>query len=218
MRYQLVIFDMDGTVLDTLEDLKNALNVVLQEAGFPLRTLEEVRHFVGNGIHKLIERGVPDGTEPAVTEKVFDAFNHYYALHCSDRTKPYAGIPELIAALREKGIRTALLSNKSDYAVQTLCDEYFSGLFDIAAGAKDGIRKKPYPDGVEDILKRLKTEKDQAVYVGDSEVDVATAENAGIDCIAVEWGFRTREELLAAKARRIVTDHGELLKAITEPS
>ena len=214
MKYELAIFDMDGTVLDTLDDLKNALNVVLAEAGFPIRTLEEVRRFVGNGIHKLIERGVPAGTEPAVIEEVFEAFNRYYAVHCSDRTKPYEGITDLIACLRQKGVRTALLSNKSDYAVQTLCRQYFNGLFDVAAGAKDGVRKKPFPDGVEEILKQLQIHKENTVYIGDSEVDVATAANAGIDCVAVEWGFRTKGELLAAKAETIVASNRELLNEI----
>ena len=214
MKYQLAIFDMDGTVLDTLEDLKNALNVVLTEAGFPERSLEEVRHFVGNGIHKLIERGVPKGTDPAVTERVFDAFNRYYALHCSEQTRPYDGITELIAALRRAGLKTALLSNKSDYAVQSLCEQYFDGLFDIALGVKEGLQKKPSPDGVERILKQLQIEKGETVYIGDSEVDVATAANAGIDCIAVEWGFRTKEEILAANAKTIVSTNEELKDAV----
>ena len=214
MQYQLAIFDMDGTVLDTLEDLKDALNVVLKEAGFPERTLEEVRHFVGNGIHKLIERGVPQGTDPAVTERVFDAFNRYYALHCAEQTRPYDGITDLIAALRKAGLKTALLSNKSDYAVQSLCQQYFDGLFDIALGVKEGLQKKPSPDGVELICKQLRIAKRETVYIGDSEVDIATAANAGIDCIAVEWGFRTREEILAANAETIVSTNEELTNAI----
>lgn len=214
MHYQLAIFDMDGTVLDTLEDLKNALNVVLEDAGFPERSLEEVRHFVGNGIRKLIERGVPAGTDPAVTERVFDAFNRYYALHCAEQTRPYDGITELIVALRKAGLKTALLSNKSDYAVQSLCQQYFDGLFDIALGVKEGLQKKPSPDGVERICRQLKVGKPETVYIGDSEVDVATAANAGIDCIAVEWGFRTREEILAANAQTIVSTNEELFSAI----
>lgn len=195
MKYRLIIFDMDGTILNTLDDLKNCLNYALDKNDYPVRSMDEVRNFVGNGIHKLIERGVPENTTDHDIERVFDDFNIYYKEHCMDLTKPYDGVVELLGRLRERGYLTAVVSNKLDFAVQELVDRFFKGLFNIAVGEKSGVPKKPAPDSVFNIMNELSVDKSQTVYIGDSEVDLATAENAGIDSIIVEWGFRDREFL-----------------------
>lgn len=210
MKYDAVIFDMDGTILNTLEDLAGTLNYSLRCYGFPERTLPEVRSFVGNGIRMLVRRGCPAGTPEEVQEKVYEAYQPYYKEHCADKTRPYDGIPELIASLRKAGIKTAVVSNKGDIGVQDLCRCFFDGLFDTAVGERTGIRRKPAPDSVNEVLSILRIPKERAVYIGDSEVDIETAANAGIDCILVEWGFRTREALEAAGAGRIARDVREL--------
>ncbi|SMC47354.1 HAD family hydrolase [Papillibacter cinnamivorans] len=214
MKYDAVIFDMDGTILDTLEDLAAALNDALERNGLPRRTREEVRRFVGNGIRKLIERGVPAGTGASVVNKVQAAFTEYYRVHYADTTRPYGGIPELIRILRQGGCKTAVVSNKPDYGVQELCDKYFDGLFDYAVGERQGIRKKPAPDSVFEVLKRFQCPPERAVYIGDSEVDVETARNAGVACICVDWGYRDREFLAISGAENIVSDAKALLSEL----
>ena len=216
MKKAIAVFDMDGTILNTLEDLKDSLNYCLSASGFPERSLEEVRRFVGNGIRKLIERGVPAGSDEAVIERVYTLFNEYYPAHCAIHTAPYPGIPELLKTLKKGGWKIAVVSNKADYAVQPLCKQYFGDIFDYAVGEKPGVRKKPAPDAVEEVLRVLQEPRSAAVYIGDSEVDVATAAAAGIPCIAVDWGFRTPEELRAAGADRIVSDCEALLHALKE--
>ena len=186
-RKKLIVFDMDGTILDTLDDLKESLNVTFRKFGFPERTKEEVRGFVGNGIPKLIERAVPAGTEASVQEKVLKAFLEYYQVHCNDFTHAYEGIPELMAWLKAQGYLIAVASNKADPAVRKLCDIYFDGLVDFAVGDLPGQEKKPAPDMVNRVLATLQIDKEEAVYIGDSEVDIATAGNAGLDCIVVTW-------------------------------
>lgn len=195
MRYKLVIFDMDGTILNTLDDLADSLNAVFRRHGYPQRSLEEVRHFVGNGIRKLIERAVPDGLPVEAVDRVHEDFLAYYQMHCADKTRPYDGIMELLETLRDSGCKTAVVSNKADSAVQELCKEYFSGLFDMAVGERSGIKRKPAPDSMELVLQMLHTKREDAVYIGDSEVDVQTAQNAGVDSIMALWGFRDRELL-----------------------
>jgi len=210
MKYKLVIFDLDGTILDTLEDLKQALNHALTFYEYPTRTLDEVRCFVGNGIRKLIERAMPENALDTDIDKVFAEFNKYYALHCADYTKPYEGVVELVRKLRNMGIKTAVVSNKADYGVQELCDKYFNGLFDYAVGERVGVNRKPSPDAVYEVLSYLDIEKNEAVYVGDSEVDVKTAQNAGLESIMVSWGFRDKEYLYEQGAVNIVDDCGAL--------
>ena len=216
MRYRLAIFDLDGTVLDTLDDLANAVNVVLARSGLPMRTRDEVRRFVGNGIRSLVERAVPTGTDRAKTDTVFADFKEYYGAHCAERTAPYKGVIELLKSLRAAGCRTAVLSNKADFAVQALCHRYFEGLFDAVAGEREseGIPKKPAPDGLHAICKALHVPRERAVYIGDSEVDVATAQNAGLDAILVDWGFRTAAQLREAGASTVLSDTAALAAAI----
>lgn len=214
MHKQLVIFDLDGTLLDTLDDLADAVNWALEQEQLPRRTREEVRAFVGNGIRNLIERAVPAGTEAAQTDRVFAGFKARYAGHCADKTRPYPGILELLARLRAEGIRTAVVSNKADFAVQTLCRDYFPGLVDCAVGERAGIPKKPAPDSVQEVLRALEIPREQAVYVGDSDVDVLTARNAGMDGILVLWGFRDRQTLERAGAKTFAATAEELCAAL----
>lgn len=214
MKHSLAIFDLDGTILYTLVDLKNSMNFTLKEFGFPERTLDEVRRFVGNGIRNLIIRAAPKGTDEKTIDEMFEVFNEHYAVHCNDNTKSYDGIDELLKKLKEQKVKTAVVSNKADYAVQTLVKKYFDGLFDYAVGEKQGVRKKPCPDSVNEVLRVLDTPKEAAVYIGDSEVDVATAKNAQMDCIAVDWGFRDRDVLINSGATLIVSDAAALYNEI----
>ena len=202
MAYKLAIFDLDGTILDTLEDLADAMNYALGEHGYPGRTIEEVRRFVGNGIRKLIERAVPAGLAKEEIDRVHETFSAYYQQHCADKTRPYEGVLPLLERLRAAGCLTAVVSNKADAAVQPLCRRYYNGLFDYAVGERTGIRRKPDPDSVQEVLRRLQVEAADAVYIGDSEVDIQTAKNAGLDSIIVTWGFRDRDYLESQGGRR----------------
>ena len=214
LHYKAVIFDMDGTILDTLDDLASSVNYALEANGFPKRTREEVRRFVGNGAVKLIRRAVPEGTEDDLFDKVFALYTSYYDVHCADATKPYDGITELLALLRSKGVKTAVVSNKPDEAVRILVETYFPHLFDAAVGTRDGIKTKPAPDSVFEIIKKIGAGKKDCVYVGDSEVDMETAKNAGIPCISVSWGFKESEFLAEHGAQKIVNNAKELSAAV----
>ncbi len=212
--YKLIIFDMDGTVLDTLDDLTDALNHALARKGYPLRDRQEVRRFLGNGIRRMVELGVPEGTGEEDVRETVDIFMEYYQVHCADRTCPYPGILQLMERLRREGYMTALVSNKEDGAVQELCRQHFPGLLDYAVGEKPGVRRKPYPDTALAALKELRVSAAEAVYVGDSEVDLETARNAGMDVIAVTWGFRDRDWLLERGAEILVDDTEELMQKL----
>lgn len=214
MSYKLAIFDLDGTLLDTLEDLKNSTNYALRQYGLAERTIDEIRAIVGHGIRNLIERAVPEGTPESVTDKVFDCFREHYKVHCADKTAPYPGTADLLKKLRASKVKVAVISNKADPAVRELMPVYFDGLYDIARGELPGVPKKPAPDGVRKIMEELGTDPGKAVYIGDSEVDVATAENSGIDQIIVTWGFRSREQLKAAGAVRLADDADEVYRLI----
>lgn len=214
MAYKAAIFDMDGTLLNTLDDLAASTNAALAAHGMPLRTTDEVRRFVGNGIPNLIRRAVPAGTDEATQRAVFDTFCAHYAVHDADTTAPYPGIIGLLEHLRAQGVLCAVVSNKGDFAVQALVEHYFDGLFGFAVGEREGIRRKPAPDTVFAALEALGVEPGEAVYVGDSEVDVATAQASGLDCIAVTWGFRSVECLLEAGATTLVSTADELAAAI----
>lgn len=214
MKYQLAIFDLDGTILNTLDDLHGSTNYALGQFGYPLRTLEEVRRFVGNGIRKLIERAVPAGLTEEQINAVHACFMEHYSVHCADKTQPYPGIPQLLRALRQTGVKTAISSNKADSAVQILREQYFPGLFDGATGERAGVPRKPAPDSVENLLRELHIEKAHAVYIGDSDVDVQTAKNAGLDSLIVTWGFRDGDYLREMGAERLVSTPEELLKAL----
>ena len=210
MKYQLAIFDLDGTLLNTLEDLADSVNYVMRSFGYPERSLEEVRSFVGNGIRKLVERSAPKGTSAEEIDRMFEQFKVYYGAHCAEKTKPYDGIMDLLHVLQKQGVKLAVVSNKADYAVKALCEQYFCGIFDEAVGERAEIARKPAPDTVNEVLKNLQIDKAQAVYIGDSEVDVQTAKNAEMDCIAVDWGFRDKEVLKNAGAEIIVSTPEEI--------
>lgn len=207
---------MDGTILNTLEDLADSTNYALKANGLPERTIDEVRRFVGNGIRLLIERAVPTDTDKKLTDKVFDTFKEYYKTHCAVKTRPYDGIKDVLLELRKAGCLTAVVSNKADFAVQDLCKDYFDNLFDFAIGEREGIKKKPAPDSVFEVLSKLNVEKDNAVYIGDSDVDFATSVNAGMDVIMVGWGFRDEEFLREKGAKRIIKQPSEILDIILE--
>ena len=212
MKYQVAIFDLDGTLLDTLEDLADSTNYIMRSFGHPERTLKEIRCFVGNGIRKLIERSAPKDTPAEDIDRMFEAFKEYYGAHCAEKTKPYDGIMDLLDDLQKQSVKLAVVSNKADYAVKALCEQYFPGYFDEAVGERVGIARKPAPDTVNEVLKKLQIDKSQAVYIGDSEVDVQTAQNAEMDCIAVDWGFRDKEVLEEAGAKTIVSTPAEVRK------
>ncbi len=211
IKYKTIIFDLDGTLLDTLDDLTNSTNAALSAFGFPLRTKEEVRSFVGNGIRKLIERAL--GENIAQADEVLSYFKAYYADHCADCTKPYEGTMSLLTELKRRGIKTAVLSNKADFAVKKLAKEYFNGLLLAAVGENEaeGIRKKPAPDSLFAVMKELGAEKGSTLYVGDSEVDIETAANAGVDCMCVTWGFRDKEFLRSQGGKLFADSPMELL-------
>ena len=208
MKYQTVLFDMDGTLLDTLTDMEAAVNHILTQYDYPVRTLEEVRRFVGNGAGLLIHRALPQGVDPAREAEVLAAYRAYYQAHNCIRTRPYEGIPELLAALR-----TAVVSNKPDETTRTLAARFFPEL-DGALGQRDGVAAKPAPDMVQAVLSRLGAEPGQALYVGDSEVDVDTARNAGLAMIGVSWGFRGRAALESAGAPAVADTPAQLLELL----
>lgn len=216
MSYKAVLFDMDGTLLDTLEDLCDSTNHALAQMGYPLRGIEEIRRFIGNGAEKQIRRAVPEGTSEGKIMETLAAFRAYYQDHCQIKTKVYDGLLDVLSELKEKGVKMAVVSNKPDAAVKKLSREYFGDRLDYAIGPSDGVRCKPYPDMAEEALKALGVEKKDAVFVGDSEVDVQTGLNAGLDVIAVSWGFRSRQVVIEAGAKMIADDAGELEKFILE--
>ena len=213
-RYRMAIFDLDGTILSTLEDLAASVNHALAACGLPGRTVEEVRSFVGNGFANLIARSVPEGTPDELREQVGASFRAHYAEHSMDLTRPYDGICEVFEALRRRGVLIAVLSNKGDSAVQPMMQKYFSGLLDAAYGERPGIRRKPAPDAIDALLAEYGIAKADAVYIGDSEVDLETAANAGLSSLIVSWGFRTPEHLRAHGAGHVIGTMAELQAAI----
>jgi phosphoglycolate phosphatase len=213
-KYDTIIFDLDGTLLNTLEDLADAVNVVLSNHNFPKCSLEEVRRFVGNGIRRLMELAVPEDVTGDLFEQLFEEFRVYYTEHCQIKTKAYDGVLLLLEQLKKQGIAMAIVSNKNHGAVLELNDIYFKEYISVAIGQREGIRKKPAPDTVFEALKELGKEKETALYVGDSEVDYATAVNAGMDCVLVSWGFRTEEELAECEPVRFIDKAEELLDVL----
>ena len=209
--YSTYIFDLDGTLLSTLSDLAACTNYALRTNGLPERSLDEVRQFVGNGIQKLIERAVPDGMGNPKFHSTLNTFREYYLEHSCDETAPYPGIIEMLAELKRSGKRIAVVSNKFYAATQNLCSHFFGPLVEVAIGERDGIRKKPAPDTVIEALKQLGVGRVGAVYIGDSDVDVATARNSGLPCISVLWGFRDKDFLLEHGAVAFISEPSELL-------
>lgn len=213
MKIKTVIFDLDGTLLDTLEDLTDSVNHTLLAFHMPTRDISEIRQFLGNGIRRLMMRVVPDGESNPDFEAAFAEFRRYYDIHCNDKTKPYEGILELIDALKRNNIQTAVVSNKVDSAVQTLKKRYFPQIV-AAVGDREGLHRKPAPDSVFLAMEAYHAKREETVYVGDSEVDIETAKNAGIKCVSVLWGFRDRQQLLESGAKILIERPSELLELI----
>lgn len=209
--YSTYIFDLDGTLLYTLGDLAASTNYALRIHGLPEHSIEDVRWFVGNGVRKLIERAVPGGKDNERSDDVYDTFIKHYMIHSLDNTRPYPGITDMLSALKCRGKRIAVVSNKFYAATQELCRHFFGDYVEVAIGERDGIRKKPAPDTVIEALRQLNVEKADAVYVGDSEVDIQTARNSGLPCISVLWGFRDKEFLAKHGGTIFVTEPGELI-------
>ncbi len=203
--YKAVIFDLDGTLLDTLDDLADAVNYTMREFGFPERSLDEVREFVGNGAKKLIELSMPDASDEVIAAQCLKVFKEYYLPNSKVKTKPYDGIISLLEALRANGYKTAVVTNKPDDAAKETVKHFFGELIDFTVGQVDGVPQKPEPDCVYTALEKLGVSKGEAVFAGDSEVDCITALNAGLDCIGVTWGFRSRE-VLEEHGARYITD------------
>ena len=213
MTYDTYIFDLDGTLLDTLSDLAAAVNYALRSHEMPEHSLDDVRRFVGNGVRKLMERAVPDGTENPDFDAAFATFRQYYMAHSLDTTRPYEGIPEALAALKARGCRLAVVSNKMMAATQELCQHFFPDTIEVAIGENEaaGIRKKPAPDLGSPGSNIGHPRQSSAVYVGDSDVDIETARHAGIPCISVLWGFRDRDFLIKHGAKTFISAPSELL-------
>ncbi len=214
MSYKAAIFDMDGTILDTLDDLAGSVNHSLALYGYPLRSREEIRAFLGNGMVRLIHLSVPEGITQEEEAAVLAEHKRYYPLHFGDHTRPYEGIPEVLKRLKEAGIRTAVVSNKSDSNVKALAARFYDGLFDVAIGAMDGMERKPAPDMVNLALRELGVTAEEAVYIGDSEVDLETAANSHLPIITVTWGFRDMDHLIRHGAKCFAHRPEELLDFI----
>lgn len=210
-QYSTYIFDLDGTLLDTLGDLAQSTNHALRVMGMPERSLAEVRQFVGNGVRKLIERAVPEGTSSEVTEETLAVFKAHYIDHGLDTTKPYEGVREMLEELKREGKNIAVVSNKFYDATQQLCRHFFPETVSVAIGEREGISKKPAPDTVIEALRQLGVTAEDAVYVGDSDVDIKTAENCGMPCISVLWGFRDKDFLIEHGGKIFVDNPREIL-------
>ena len=212
--YDTIVFDLDGTLIDTLEDLKDSVNYAMNVYGFPERSLEEIRTFVGNGVGKLIERAIPDGIENPLYKECLKVFQDHYSKNMQNKTAPYNGIKELLAELKDRGFKMAVVSNKFDSAVKELVKEFFGDYIKVAIGESENVSRKPAPDTVIKALAELGSAPDKAVYVGDSEVDVMTAKNSKLTCIGVTWGFRTREVLEKEGAQYNIDEPHQLLSIL----
>ena len=206
MKYDLAIFDLDGTLLDTLDDLTDAANAALAGVGFPPRRREEIRSFIGNGVARLIRLCLPADASDELREDMLHRFKAHYLAHVNDKTAPYPGVTDALRALKAAGVKIAVNSNKVDAATQKLCKAHFDGLYDLALGEVEGIPKKPSPEGALRIAARLGIAPERAVYVGDGDTDIRTAENAGMDKLWVSWGFRAREDLAGLDIPHSVDD------------
>lgn len=208
-----VVWDLDGTLMDTLTDLMLSTNYALRQCGMHERTYDEVRRFVGNGIHKLIERAVAEGTKADDLEKCFSIFQQYYVEHCKDNTKPYDGIIDVIATLHRHGVRQAIVSNKLQAGVTELHNTWFRDIIDVAIGETPDVQRKPAPDMVHKAMRELNAS--YYIYIGDSDVDLATARNAGLPCISVLWGFRDKDFLIEHGATTFAETPQDILRFLS---
>lgn len=213
-KYTTIIFDLDGTLLNTLEDLADSVNYALEKHGFTTHSLEDIKKFVGNGVRVLMELAVPGGAESKAFEETFADFREYYSTHCDNKTKPYDDIMELLSELKKQGYKVAIVSNKMDSAVKQLQEIYFKDLIPVAIGESENVHKKPAPDIVIEAMKQLGSKPEECLYIGDSEVDIATAANADMTCISVLWGFRDESCLKENGATYIIDQPLNLLKLL----
>jgi len=213
MERNIIIFDLDGTLLNTLEDLTDSTNFALSEFNYPQKTLDQIRNFVGNGVAKLIERAIPQGVKNPDFENCLTTFKENYSKNMYNKTAPYEGILKMLQNLKSKGCKIAVVSNKFDAAVKDLCRKYFPGLIDFSAGEDEanGIKKKPAPDTVLKVLKTFDVNNNHAIYVGDSDVDILTAKNSNMPCISVTWGFRDEKFLKEHGAEIIIDTPDEII-------
>lgn len=216
MRYDACLFDLDGTLLDTLGDLTAAVNHVMTAFGYPTHDRMAVRAMIGNGIRKLIERALPNGAADPRFEDALRAFETYYTAHCNVRTRPFGGVDALLQALQARGIRLAIVSNKNDAAVKALARLHFADTIPVAIGASDTVRRKPAPDTALAALRALGCDASRALYIGDSDVDKQTADNAGMDCALVTWGYRDRPLLESMRPNALISAPAELLSFIAK--
>ena len=214
MKFKLAIFDMDGTILNTLDDMTDSCNYILQKYGFPTHQLEEIKFMVGNGIPKLIERAIPDGRDNPQFDKVLADFIAYYGEHCAIKTSPYDGVIDCIKTLKAAGMKIAVNTNKVESAAVDLCNDYFPDLFDVISGSRPGMPPKPAPDGIYEILKRAGVDGKESCFIGDSDVDVACGLNAKLDVFGVDWGFRGEVFLHEHGADIVVKTPAELAEVI----
>lgn len=212
MKYDAVLFDLDGTVLDTVEDIADSLNRALENHGFARISTAQAESFLGNGTRRLVELALPESCPESVKEDVIEEYRGLYDHFCHEKTRPYRGMVELIKALKAAGVKTAIVSNKPDSMVQTLATVYYPGVPDVVLGEREGLARKPAPDMVQFALKAIGAEAGRSIYVGDTEVDILTARNAGLGCISVPWGFRSREQLEKAGADPIADTVEELAR------
>lgn len=211
--YKAILFDLDGTLLNTLDDLNESMNKVLVKNGYKEQTKDETRRFVGNGVRKLVERSLP-GESVEFYDRIESEFKECYAKNMRNKTAPYEGIQELLKALKERQVKVGVVSNKFDGAVKSLCKEIFGEYTQVAVGEKAGVRKKPAPDSVLAAIDELGVKKEETIYAGDSDVDIETAKNAGIKSIGVTWGFRDRELLISCGADFLADKAEDILKIV----
>ena len=215
MKRKLVVFDLDGTLLYTLEDLMNSVNFTLDLFGYRTCTLDEISSFVGNGVQQLMRRALPEN----ITEKEFElslaCFKDHYSKHCCDKTRPYDGIIEVLKVLKSRGIKVGILSNKFQDAAEDVCKNYFDGLYDIVVGESEYCKRKPAPDGINMICDRLNVSKEETIFFGDTEVDIKTGEDAGVYCVSVLWGYRDRDFLSRNGAKLFVSDPLDIVNMLT---
>ena len=213
MNTKVIIFDLDGTLLNTLDDLTDSTNYALSKLNYPTRTINEIKSFVGNGVAKLIERAIPNGKSNKDYEKCLAIFKEHYSINKYNKTAPYNNIINLLIELKNRNYKIAVVSNKFDLAVKELCEKYFPNLIDIAIGENEanGIKKKPAPDTVKLVLEKLNLNHNEAIYIGDSDVDILTAQNSNMPCISVSWGFRDREFLIKNDAQIIIDEPKEII-------
>lgn len=212
--YRTILFDLDGTLLDTLADLEVSVNYMLKEMGFPLRRKEEVRSFLGNGVHHLVASALPKDVDADTVEKGLSLFKSHYAAHSMEKTAPYPGICDVLSELRCRGIRMGVVTNKVDAAAQPMIEHYFPGIFDVVLGQREDIPKKPAPDMLFAALKEIGVPLEHCLYVGDSEVDKSTADAAGLPCVLVAWGYRDQEDLAQLAPENLIFQPSALMACI----